>query len=106
MTIQNHDPYQGRYSKIDDFLPEIDTDAQREQHNPDLSEARIRQAGFFGVIIRHCHRYCLAAWCRYRQCSAKWRSRRQLLKLEPHELDDIGITRAEAEREAAKGFFE
>lgn len=36
----------------------------------------------------------------------KRRSRRALLRLEDHHLDDIGITRQQALEEARKGFFE
>ncbi|MFY0309584.1 DUF1127 domain-containing protein [Leisingera sp. D0M16] len=36
---------------------------------------------------------------------AAWRQRRQLAKLDQRALDDIGVTRAEAEAEARRGFW-
>ena len=36
---------------------------------------------------------------------ARWRQRRTLLELDDHLLRDIGITRQQAEREAAKSFW-
>ncbi|WP_291728686.1 DUF1127 domain-containing protein [Leisingera sp. F5] len=34
-----------------------------------------------------------------------WRQRRQLAKLDARALDDIGVTRAEADAEARRGFW-
>lgn len=42
---------------------------------------------------------------RYRHALAMWRSRQVLLGLDDRQLDDIGITRAEALQEAAKPFW-
>ena len=35
-----------------------------------------------------------------------WRSRKVLKALEPHELSDVGLSRAEARREANKRFYQ
>ncbi|PMR70146.1 DUF1127 domain-containing protein [Halomonas heilongjiangensis] len=41
----------------------------------------------------------------FRQQCQRRRSRRRLAQLDPHLLDDIGISRATAEREARKPFW-
>ncbi|OED50321.1 DUF1127 domain-containing protein [Leisingera sp. S232] len=42
---------------------------------------------------------------RLRQRMAAWRQRRQLARLDARALEDIGVTRAEAEAEARGGFW-
>ncbi len=45
-------------------------------------------------------------WVQFvRQKHDRWQQRRALLDLSDHLLDDIGITREEAEREARKPFW-
>jgi len=44
-----------------------------------------------------------ARWCRAR---ALWRQRRALAALDDRLLDDVGLTREQAQAEARKGFWE
>lgn len=41
----------------------------------------------------------------YRDAAVLWRSRQALRDLDDYQLDDIGVTRAEAEREADRSFW-
>jgi uncharacterized protein YjiS (DUF1127 family) len=50
----------------------------------------------------------LRAWAAFRRWGERHAQRRALAELEgmPHLLDDIDVTRAQAEREAAKPFWQ
>lgn len=69
------------------YLAQI-TDLSREAHLPKLA----RWAMVFAVYV--------TKW------DANYRSRRQLGRLEPHMLDDIGRSKTQAIREAQKPFWE
>lgn len=46
------------------------------------------------------------AWCHVKTWNAVSRQRRELLKLSDHMLKDLGLSRADAERESRRPFWE
>ena len=105
-----HAPYR-RYPTFDiDGRRSLDRDrpltiavpAPRPMHFPDLF------AEFWGLFLRP-RISVLPALRRFSAMIGEWRrrarSRRELLALDDHMLKDIGITRVDAQYEAAKSFW-
>ncbi|MEJ6398925.1 DUF1127 domain-containing protein [Yoonia sp. 208BN28-4] len=51
-------------------------------------------------------RFCVAVAVKVTKWESAFRTRRHLARLDPHELDDIGLTRHAAKTEADKPFWQ
>ena len=70
-----------------------------------MSHSSVQEAGFADYRAAT-HRHLLLSWIRtIRFWAARQRQRRALAELEDQILDDIGISREQAHREAAKPFW-